>query len=167
MTADQDVYRKVGRGGAGNYYAPTADDPDSKPSPAYALWQTQDLEAQNLSTSVAATPDRSSAQVPTRAGRGGAGNYVDPANMPDAREQEEMANRTAAAVNASLKKHHQVRGGLAAHGRGGAGNWKIDDEDERKKAADEESALGVKLEQKAKDAVDQGLKMPEKVHHSA
>ncbi|KAK7418841.1 hypothetical protein QQX98_003703 [Neonectria punicea] len=150
---DQDVYRKVGRGGAGNYYAPTADGNDSK-----------DLETQNLSTSVAATPDRSSAHVPTRAGRGGAGNYVDPANMPDAREQEEMANKTAAAVNASLKKHHQVRGGLAAHGRGGAGNWKVDEEEERKKAADEES---VKLEQKVKDAVDQGLKMPEKVHHTA
>ncbi|KAK7428570.1 hypothetical protein QQZ08_005008 [Neonectria magnoliae] len=150
---DQDVYRKVGRGGAGNFYAPTADGNDSK-----------DLEAQNLSTSVAATPDRSSAQVPTRAGRGGAGNYVDPANMPNAREQEEMANKTAAAVNASLKKHHQLRGGLAAHGRGGAGNWKVDEEEDRKKAADEES---VKLEQKVKDAVDQGLKKPEKVHHTA
>ncbi|KAH6998755.1 hypothetical protein BGZ61DRAFT_26067 [Ilyonectria robusta] len=152
MPADQDVYRKVGRGGAGNYYAPPTDGNDSK-----------DLEAQALGTSVAPTPDRSNAQVPTRAGRGGAGNYVDPANMPDAREQEEMAKKTAAAVNASLKRHSQAHGGQS--GRGGAGNWKTDEDEERKKLADEESALGVQLEKQVKEAVDKGLKMPDKVHH--
>ncbi|KAH7162393.1 hypothetical protein B0J13DRAFT_9310 [Dactylonectria estremocensis] len=151
MTADHDVYRKVGRGGAGNYYAPPTDGDDSK-----------DLEAQPLGTSVAPPPDRSSAQVPTRAGRGGAGNYVEPANMPDAREQELMASKTAAAISASLKKHSQVRGGYA--GRGGNGNWKADDDEARKKAAEEQTALGEKLEKQAQDAVDKGLKLPDKVH---
>ncbi|KAF7543986.1 hypothetical protein G7Z17_g10307 [Cylindrodendrum hubeiense] len=152
MPADMDVYRKVGRGGAGNFYAPPADDKDSK-----------DLEAQALGTSVAPTPDSTTTQVATRAGRGGAGNYVDPANMPDAREQEEMASKTAAAISASLKKNNQIHGGHS--GRGGAGNWKTDDEGDRKKAATEESALGVKLEKQVKEAVDKGLKMPAKVHH--
>ena len=83
--------------------------------------------------------------------------------MPDAKEQEAMADKTAAAVAASLKRNNQVRGGLG--GRGGAGNWQVDGEEERKRATEEHRLRGEKLEQSIKDVVDKGLKMPEKVHH--
>ncbi|KAI5465551.1 hypothetical protein BGZ63DRAFT_373917 [Mariannaea sp. PMI_226] len=155
MPADQDVYRKVGRGGAGNYYAPNKADEELK-----------DLEAQNLGTTVAPPPDRSSAQLPTRAGRGGAGNYVDPANMPDAKEQEAMADKTAAAIAASLKRNNQFRGGLG--GRGGAGNWREDADVEelaRSKAEDEKTRR-ERMEQEIRDSVDKGLKLPERAFHT-
>ncbi|KAF4470927.1 hypothetical protein FALBO_2169 [Fusarium albosuccineum] len=146
MAPEHDVYRKVGRGGAGNYYASTKEDEASR-----------DLEAQDLATDPIPPPDRSSAHVPARAGRGGAGNYVDPANLPDAREQQEMADRTAAAISASLKKNHHAHGALG--GRGGAGNWKGEEREV------EDRSKGEELEKKIKEAVDKGLKMPERVHY--
>lgn len=112
---------------------------------------------------MAPPPDKSSVHAPTRAGRGGAGNYVDPANMPDAREQEAMADRTAAAVAASLRRNNQVRGGLG--GRGGAGNWQVDEEEEQRRRKEEDRVRGEELERSVRDAVDRGLKMPEKVYH--
>ena len=73
-----------------------------------------------------------------------------------------MAEKTAAAIKQSLK--HQSRGGIGG-GRGGAGNYTWDEEEVKK--ADEETgkAKSEELEQKIKDAVDRGLKLPEKVHH--
>ncbi|KAF9774800.1 hypothetical protein IL306_007174 [Fusarium sp. DS 682] len=146
---DQDVYRKVGRGGAGNFVS-------SKPEDA----ANADLEAQNLATEEV----QLTANAPARAGRGGFGNYVNPEELPDAKEQAEMAQKTAAAVNASLKKNHVVRGGLG--GRGGAGNWKhaISFEEEER-MREEERSRGEELAKKVKEEVDKGLRMPEKVHH--
>lgn len=127
------------------------------------LTYRQDLEAQNLSTTVVPPPDQRTTHVPTRAGRGGAGNYVDPENLPTEREQEEMAEKTAAAISKSLK--NQSRGGIGG-GRGGAGNYKWDDEEEKKKVIEGQSqGKGEEIELKIKNAVDKGLKMPDKVHH--
>ncbi|KAM0562141.1 hypothetical protein ACHAPJ_002585 [Fusarium lateritium] len=152
MAPDQDVYRKTGRGGAGNFYASNKSDDAAK---------NQDLEAQNLATDEAPPPDRSTASVPARAGRGGSGNYVNPADLPDARERDEMAAKTAAAVNASLKRNHNVRGGLG--GRGGAGNYRFEEDDKTRE--DGERTRGEELEKKVRDEVEKGLKMPERVHH--
>ncbi|RGP78110.1 hypothetical protein FLONG3_3752 [Fusarium longipes] len=154
MTADQDVYRKTGRGGAGNYVVQNkAEDAD------------KDLEAQTLATDEVPPPDRATANVPARAGRGGSGNYVNPSDLPDAAEQDEMAKKTAAAVNASLKKNQATRGG-GLGGRGGAGNWKhaISFEEEER-MREEERSRGEALERKVMETVEKGLKMPEKVHH--
>lgn len=127
-----------------------------------SLTINQDLEAQELDTAVVPPPDQRTTHLPARAGRGGAGNYVDPANLPNKREQEEMAEKTAAAISKSLQRPH--RGGLG--GRGGAGNWnQADDEEARKVAEEEERHKGEDLEQKVKDAVEKGLKLPERVHH--
>ncbi|KAH7188393.1 uncharacterized protein B0J16DRAFT_93216 [Fusarium flagelliforme] len=151
MTTDQDVYRKTGRGGAGNYVVKSKADEADK-----------DLEAQDLATDEVPPPDRTTANVPARAGRGGSGNYVNPSDLPDAREQDEMARKTAAAVNANLRKN--PGGGLG--GRGGAGNWKhaISFEEEER-MREEERSRGEALERKVKETVDKGLRMPEKVHH--
>ncbi|KAF4991937.1 hypothetical protein FGRMN_7491 [Fusarium graminum] len=152
MAPDMDVYRKTGRGGAGNYI-------QSKPDDA-----SKDLEAQNLATDEAPPPDRLTASVPARAGRGGSGNYVNPEDLPDAQEQDEMAKKTAAAVSASLKKNNPVRGGLG--GRGGAGNWKhAVSFEEEERMRDEERAREEELQKRVRDSVEQGLKMPERAHH--
>lgn len=182
MAPDQDVYRKVGRGGAGNYYSSSKADEASRVNfdlyPFSLLWvprciprwpsiqyphtdnNSQDLEAQKLDTTPAPPPDSSTTLTSVRAGRGGAGNYVDPANLPNAREQEEMADKTAAAIEASLKRNQNVRGGLG--GRGGAGNWHEESEAAHK---GEGGAKEEDLERKVKDVVDKGLKLPDKVHH--
>ncbi|SPJ81852.1 uncharacterized protein FTOL_09257 [Fusarium torulosum] len=152
MAPDMDVYRKTGRGGAGNYHQSKADD------------APKDLEAQNLATDEVPPPDRLTANVPARAGRGGSGNYVNPEDLPDAQEQDEMARKTAAAVSASLKKNQAVRGGLG--GRGGAGNWKhAVSFEEEERMREEERSREEELQKRVKDSVDQGLKMPERVHH--
>lgn len=69
----------------------------------------------------------------------------------------------SAAVEARLK---QQRHGGGMGGRGGAGNWASTAEGEG--AAGDADGAGTKaeeLERKAKEAVDKGLRMPEKVHH--
>lgn len=78
-----------------------------------------------------------------------------------------MADKTAAAVSASLKRNSQhTRGGLA--GRGGAGNWKTDEEErEQQQDHHHHKSKGEELEKKVKEAVEKGLKMPDRVHHSA
>ena len=77
-----------------------------------------------------------------------------------------MRRDVTAAVVSSLKKHPH-RGGLG--GRGGAGNYEARQEleEQREKEQEGESQGLVKdLEEKVKETVDKGLKMPDKVHHS-
>lgn len=52
-------------------------------------------------------------------------------------------------------------------GRGGAGNWNATATAPAGGAQDgEKKGLGEELERKVLEAVDQGLKMPEKAHHA-
>lgn len=122
--------RRVGRGGAGNFVSesgstttqvePHSDvcspQPATNPPCAEGTPDTpaqtqnhaalaQDLEAQKLP----AQP-----QPYARAGRGGAGNFHEPAGVDESREQ--VAERSGTAVASS-----GGRAGLT--GRGGAGNW--------------------------------------------
>ncbi|QPH01435.1 hypothetical protein C2857_005635 [Epichloe festucae Fl1] len=177
MSSSEDVLRKVGRGGAGNFYSVRKEDElaaekvptisicgtktlvpkarkrghsGRKPSQIYADLQRQDDES---------SPVVSSQGSNVRAGRGGAGNFIDPSQLPDAQGKARMSKEVTEAVTSSLKKHPQRMGG-----RGGAGNWAGE---EQKESADEEQGLSKteELERRIKDAVEKGLRVPEKVHH--
>jgi hypothetical protein len=97
-----------------------------------------------------------------RAGRGGAGNYVDPKLA--AQNQDQLADETEAAVALSLKKHPQPhRAGWS--GRGGAGNFNSDLAAENERRQEEEDKGKVaELDKKIKEAVEGALKLPEKAH---
>jgi hypothetical protein len=104
-----------------------------------------------------------------RSGRGGAGNYVDTADLPAAQDQEALASQTAAALNDSRRSQF-LRGGLS--GRGGAGNWKSAEEQEAEKrrlqdGQDREEGKLEEVERKVMEAVERQLKMPEKVHRAS
>ncbi|KAK3944643.1 hypothetical protein QBC46DRAFT_373918 [Diplogelasinospora grovesii] len=157
-----DVFRRVGRGGAGNWYSKKdVEEADKKRT-------TSDVEAQNPATPVVA-PSEPSQQQPSvpvyaRAGRGGAGNFHDPANIP-ALGPQEMEKEVAAV--AAAKQHKPSGTGLS--GRGGMGNWMGGNdgsaaEDTRRKEEDEQK-MQEEVEMKVLKEVDTGLAMPPRTYH--
>ncbi|KAG5921564.1 hypothetical protein E4U61_006579 [Claviceps capensis] len=145
MTSDQDAFRKVGRGGAGNYYSVTKQD---------ALAAEKDLERQDdQARLVAAHPPDTTSLL---AGRGGAGNFVDAAQVPGAQEEERiLAQKVSQAVSTSANHTNQMGG------RGGAGNWAGEQQEEGAGLQSTEE----ELERRVAEAVGRGLKIPERVHH--
>ncbi|MCJ1244203.1 hypothetical protein MMC30_001401 [Trapelia coarctata] len=139
-----EVYRKVGRGGAGNFY--------TKTEKAAAL--AGDLEAQKPSKPVEpAVSDRAPAEN-AYSGRGGAGNWYSPkeiqATGPTPSEPSSVAKPIAPAKP-------------AFQGRGGAGNYN-DDEAEKKLQEQKAAEEAKKWEQEAIEMVDMGLRPPEKAY---
>ena len=149
-----DVYRRAGRGGAGNYY--------SKKDIAEVdkrVKEQQDVESQKPvpedlppsdpadppTTSTAASASSSAAYA--RSGRGGAGNFVDPAQeaatgAPDIQGVSSTAASAASAANTPPLSTSSAAGALRYSGRGGAGNFShfnpsaapvVDEEQERKR----------------------------------
>ncbi|KDN60588.1 hypothetical protein CSUB01_02087 [Colletotrichum sublineola] len=121
----------------------------------------QDLEAQKTTdaTAVATGPTSPTAGGYARAGRGGAGNFHDPASLPDAKQQEEAAGKTRAAVSASLARS-SARG---ASGRGGAGNYG-DASVPGGETAEDEAKRKQALERKIIEDVEAGLPMPPRAY---
>ncbi|KAG5990726.1 hypothetical protein E4U54_004038 [Claviceps lovelessii] len=164
-TTNPDILRKVGRGGAGNFYSVKKQD---------ELAAEKDLERQdNLARPLVVPPADASSSL--RGGRGGAGNFVDPAQVPAAQEEERnTAHEVSEAVLTANRKRHSCNHTNRMGGRGGAGNWAgkeggedgaaADDDDDD---ADVEAGLSRtgELEEKVVEAVEKGLKIPEKVHH--
>ncbi|KAL2213243.1 hypothetical protein CC79DRAFT_1316079 [Sarocladium strictum] len=148
MSSNQDVYRKVGRGGAGNFYSkPTETDEASK-----------DLEAQHPDPSTQPLASSGATPVPgqyARAGRGGAGNFVDSST---AKEQQSAEENITAKASASAAKPVSR---MALGGRGGAGNYH--QKQQEAEEAQLEKQRAEEMERKAKAEVDGGLKAPEKV----
>ncbi|KAI1469364.1 uncharacterized protein F4812DRAFT_422826 [Daldinia caldariorum] len=166
------VYRRSGRGGAGNFYS-------QKDIDEAAKRKSQDLEAQTPQTRAddepladpadgpaqpAATPTVSSAsngaRTYARAGRGGAGNFVD---VPSS---SEVATVTVAAPSSTPTAQDQAHIQPPRHsGRGGAGNWTsehagaepYDQEQERKRR----EALDAHILQDIRDSLPQ----PPKIHY--
>ncbi|KAH6687145.1 hypothetical protein F5X68DRAFT_275736 [Plectosphaerella plurivora] len=145
-----DAYRRVGRGGAGNYLSKETVDK------AEAQADNLDLEKQSTNATAAAVPHKDQY---ARAGRGGAGNFVDPATLPNAQQQEEAADRTKTAVNASIARTNK-----GYSGRGGAGNWTnvVPGEEDTANIDGQEE-----LQRRVVEDVERGLARPDKVHTPA
>ncbi|KFH48939.1 hypothetical protein ACRE_001260 [Hapsidospora chrysogenum ATCC 11550] len=150
MTQD-DVYRKVGRGGAGNFYsASTVHDHDC---------------ATATSTSLVNPLPSAHARV----GRGGAGNFVDTTTTttnPTAQQQQQQQHERKVADQITAAVKPQPPRVPALSGRGGAGNWKTDAAALEAKRSAEERGKGEELERKVREVVEQGLRLPDKVHHA-
>ncbi|OHE94656.1 hypothetical protein CORC01_10057 [Colletotrichum orchidophilum] len=145
-----DVFRKVGRGGSGNFFSKKDVEDAEKAKP-------EDIEAQKTADVVAASSTSPTTSGYVRAGRGGSGNYVDPSSLPGAKQQEELASKTQAAVSASI-----ARSARGASGRGGAGNYTGSLPDAE--ATDEEVKRKEALEKKIIEDVEAGLPMPPKAY---
>lgn len=144
-----DVVRKVGRGGAGNFFSKASEDLEAQ--------DTRVVPPPVGAPATAASP--APGPTLTRTGRGGAGNLHDPAaNSSDPAERESVAKKLRAVVKANLAK---PRAGLS--GRGGAGNWAADtsaaavDREEREK----KEALDAQVLR----AVEAGLPTPPRTYH--
>jgi hypothetical protein len=145
MSQTQDVFRKIGRGGAGNFYS----------KPAVPDNTNKDLEAQHPDPSTQPLPS-SNTPLPgqyARAGRGGAGNYVDPSTAWEQQAAEEKITAKASANAAAGKAVNR----MALGGRGGAGNYSQKTEEVPNWKA--ETKKSSEIEQTVTEAVN-GLKMP-------
>lgn len=130
-------------------------------SHSHPLVLQQDLEAQERKAIASAVSAAPALQGSARAGRGGAGNYVDPRQA--AQSEGQLADETEAAVASRLKTHPQPhRAGWS--GRGGAGNFHVDEAAERQRREDDEKGKVAELDKMIKEAVDGALKLPEKAH---
>ncbi|KAG5928094.1 hypothetical protein E4U42_001254 [Claviceps africana] len=105
-----------------------------------------------------------------KVGRGGAGNFVEAAQVPAAQEQErDMAREFDEALLAAhlKKKSHDYRNRMG--GRGGAGNWAGGEAEDGGDDDDDDSKAGLRrteeMERTVKEAVERGLKVPELAHH--
>ncbi|KAH8595557.1 hypothetical protein B0O99DRAFT_671977 [Bisporella sp. PMI_857] len=153
-----EVYRKVGRGGAGNFYSKKDIEQANKaPSPS-------DLESQPLpsSTSIYKDDDTTAPLTKTKTplpeyvhtGRGGAGNWVAPSDLAS----KGLAQVPGKDIPAKDKGY---RGG-----RGGAGNYVDPVEEERVRKEEEEKRRRENEERVAKD-VEAGLARPERTYNGA
>ncbi|KAI0386087.1 hypothetical protein F5Y04DRAFT_115702 [Hypomontagnella monticulosa] len=170
-----DVYRRSGRGGAGNFYSQKEIDEAMKQKP-------EDLEAQKSQQVPADDPPSDPANVPAqspqiasaissgtgassgvktyaRSGRGGAGNFVDPTSVV-------QGPASPTSTSPSTSQPHQSSRNAGLSGRGGAGNWSeqkegegapYDAEQERKRR----EALDAHILQDIRDSLPQ----PPKIHY--
>ncbi|KAI1384565.1 uncharacterized protein F4822DRAFT_366940 [Hypoxylon trugodes] len=128
-----DVYRRSGRGGAGNFYSQKDIDEATKRQP-------EDLEAQKHiphdepPTDPADVPAQAAPVVSnnaggmtgySRSGRGGAGNFVESPASPTATA---TISPTTPTTTTSPSTQQAPRAGLS--GRGGAGNWTLTESEE-------------------------------------
>lgn len=96
----------------------------------------------------------------SRGGRGGAGNFYDPALAAESRQMEKQeGERIKAAVDANLAK---PRAGLS--GRGGMGNW-ADKSALTAQAEQEEKKKREDIEARIMQDVAAGLAMPAPAYH--
>ncbi|KAL8755470.1 MAG: hypothetical protein Q9199_003616 [Rusavskia elegans] len=144
-----DTYRKVGRGGAGNYYSSQ----DIQQAQEQAA---EDIEAQPI---IAGELRASDAKEPEyiHSGRGGAGNY---SNASDAAERKRSVDMTP-----STREQTVPEGGF--YGRGGAGNLRGSDKSPSVDDTETKASETQKQKQAYEDTVqdvEKGLRAPEKAH---
>ncbi|KAM7197751.1 hypothetical protein V8F33_005475 [Rhypophila sp. PSN 637] len=162
-SADDQVYRRVGRGGAGNWYSKKDVEEVEKAQ------QQADIEAQKQNIPSAAGPANPIAASTQyhRAGRGGAGNFHEPATAPDGvdpmavQQTEEQIEKIKAAVAAQKPR----TGGMG--GRGGVGNWSNSNSVNVQQQEKEEQKKVQEVELRVLKDVEAGLAMPKPAYQRA
>ncbi|KAG9241897.1 hypothetical protein BJ878DRAFT_202945 [Calycina marina] len=134
-----EVYSKVGRGGAGNFYSK---------KDVVATTPT-DLEAQSPTT----TPNTTTEYQHT--GRGGAGNWVAPSSLADAGLAQTISTPSTSTENMAKQAYKG--------GRGGAGNFHDREAEERARSEEEERRRRENEGAIVRD-VEKGLARPERAY---
>ncbi|KAH0542894.1 hypothetical protein FGG08_002754 [Glutinoglossum americanum] len=138
------VYRNLGRGGAGNYYSKTDMEDVAKRIP-------QDLEAQN-SPREAAADDTPATQEYSHLGRGGAGNVALSALMEKGTSSSSQPTMKSSQPN-------------PMSGRGGAGNYRAEQKTlENERAEEEAEEARRRVQDEVKLDVEKGLMPPQKAY---
>ncbi|KAK0753357.1 hypothetical protein B0T18DRAFT_396576 [Schizothecium vesticola] len=152
------VFRRVGRGGAGNWYS----EKDVKEAEK-ALAAAVDLEAQKHTDPA---PGPSDGPAYARAGRGGAGNFKEKdAAVASIEAERAEVERTRAAVAATSAGKPRT---TAMTGRGGAGNYTDGSAPAPSAAEQEHQQQKVEdLEMKVLKDVDSVLAAPPAAHKAA
>ncbi|TGO32830.1 hypothetical protein BHYA_0286g00110 [Botrytis hyacinthi] len=175
----QEAYKKVGRGGAGNFYSKQ----DVERSNG-----TSDLEAQSSSSSINQNKSPSLLSQALRSkgvagpppeyqhtGRGGAGNFTSPASLVNSGLTQTLTNYDNPTINPAppSSSPRNVRSSMQSvvykGGRGGAGNydWESDEASRETQRISEENSR-KEIEKKVVGEIDgdgeQGLKKPGKAY---
>lgn len=161
-----ETYAKLGRGGAGNFYAPS----DLQPSSSDLEAQSQSRSASQTSQADLALARTLSSQQPApeyaHTGRGGAGNWIKPsehaAPLPTTAADVGQSATSSPASDRAAPHSHQTGGAGAAPlpkpslraGRGGAGNFDWG-------AAAAEEAERQRKEEEGRRAEEDGKKVVE------
>ncbi|KAK7736820.1 hypothetical protein SLS63_003169 [Diaporthe eres] len=163
-----DVFRRIGRGGAGNFIPEKEIQEAAQAQQAQPILITsplpQDPESQKHEAEAAGAaplPASAAASHPpqyVRVGRGGSGNYTEPPTIAESQDRQDVLERTKAAVSAS--QAGKPRAGFSS--RGGAGNWTddappVDDS--------EESTKRQEIADKVKEELNSSLPPPPKTYH--
>ncbi|EFX00740.1 hypothetical protein CMQ_7742 [Grosmannia clavigera kw1407] len=151
-----EVFRRVGRGGAGNWYSKKDVEEAEKPEDR--------IEIPEQDTSSAAI--RASPAPYARGGRGGAGNFFDSQSVAAvAVERQDEAVRLQAAASPS----GYPRKPAAYSGRGGAGNWTgaiaAAEQEQEAKERQKQQQQAV-MEAQIRQDVEAGLAMPAPAYHA-
>ncbi|KAM3068735.1 hypothetical protein ACMFMG_010911 [Clarireedia jacksonii] len=168
-----EIYKKVGRGGAGNFYSKQDIDNVTKSAAA-------DLEAQSLPLSKQATATTAAAVAASQppeyqhTGRGGAGNYITPSMLSSAGLTQTTTSHADSTINPAppYQVHANANAGAQRSsvvykgGRGGVGNYEVvgdagegrDREREREREREEE------IERRVLGDVETGLTKPGKAY---
>ncbi|KAJ0109193.1 hypothetical protein N8I77_008064 [Diaporthe amygdali] len=148
-----DVFRRIGRGGAGNFI------PEKEIQEAERAQHAHDPESQKSEATAAPIAEAAAAHPPqyVRVGRGGSGNYTEPPTIAESQDRQDVVERTKAAVSAS--QAGKPRTGFSS--RGGAGNWTED------APADdsEEVTKQQEIADKVKEDINSSLPPPPKTYH--
>lgn len=158
-------FRKVGRGGVGNFLNPQ--DPEkvsrerivviqSSHTNGYtALTILQDLEAQSNAAKVGVKDLVNQGREISTSGRGGAGNITTRAVLT-------AGSNASIDVTPSLQESKPPE--PRYYGRGGAGNYRIPEPENRRGKVREATDARERAQRKVVEDVEMGLKEPEKAH---
>ncbi|KAL8998511.1 MAG: hypothetical protein Q9169_002454 [Polycauliona sp. 2 TL-2023] len=139
-----ETYRKVGRGGAGNYY-------NSQDIQQAEKQAAEDVEAQPMTAGELQPTDAKQPEY-IHSGRGGAGNYNSASDTAERRRSVDMTPTT--------REHTVPEGGF--YGRGGAGNLR--GSDKGPSVDSEASEVQKQTYEETVQDVEKGLRAPEKAH---